>query len=487
VTGSASDVGTVPGVDAAPPAPAAATVVPVEGPLDATVRVPGSKSLTNRALVCAALARGRSVLERALFADDTEAMVDGLRRLGIDVDADAEGERITIEGCAGAVPGAPAGSVAGRGTAAAADIGGSGTSGSGPGTLRVGLDARLSGTTARFLLPVAALAPVPVRVDGAPSLRARPMADGIAALRALGSEVVEAGRPGHLPVTVHGGPARSGAGAGGARTPARVTVAGDASSQFLSGLLLAAPAWPGGLELAVEGPLVSRPYVDMTVAVMRSFGAGVDTVAPGGAAGWAVAPTGYTATRYPVEPDASAASYAFAAAAICGGRVTVEGLGRDSLQGDLAFVDVLERMGCRVERGAATTTVERVGPLAGVEVDMGDLSDTAQTLAAVAVFAETPTRVTGIGFIRAKETDRVGNVVRELRRCGIQADEEPDGFLVRPGRPRSGVTVLTYDDHRMAMSFALLGLRTPGIRIADPGCVAKTFPAYWDVLDGLRR
>ncbi|HEY8527214.1 MAG TPA: 3-phosphoshikimate 1-carboxyvinyltransferase [Acidimicrobiales bacterium] len=457
-------------------------VRPVAGPLDATARVPGSKSVTNRALVCAALAPGRSVLTDALFADDTEAMLEGLRALGTRIEADRAAATVAVTG----PPVPPAGEV-------------------------VEIDARLSGTTARFLLPVVALGPGRYRLDGAPPLRARPMADGLAAVRSLGAEVVEGGEPGHFPVTVTGVGVGLGAGgkaedeAGGRR---EVVVGGAASSQFLSGLLLSGPAWPGGLRVVTPGRLVSRPYVDMTLAVMRAFGAEVRAAdatdatdvsdagaapvdrgsgapdAPPAAGGWIVEPGGYHPTTYAVEPDASAASYFFAAAAICGGRVTVEGLGAGSLQGDLAFVDVLARMGCRVHKGETATTVEATGPLRGVDVDMGALSDTAQTLAAVAVFAEGPTRLRGIGFIRHKETDRVGNVVRELRRCGVDAVEEPDGFVVRPGTPH-GARIETYDDHRMAMSFALLGLRTPGIEITDPGCVAKTFPGFWDALDAL--
>lgn len=442
-----------------PPTPAR-PILPLPGPVRATVRLPGSKSLTNRAFVCAALAEGESVVQGALAADDTVAMAVGLR-IALDIGLrDAPGsDDVHITGCGGRLPAA------------------------GPDTT---VDARLSGTTSRFLLPLLALGPGPTRLDGAPSLRTRPMADGIAAVRRLGADVVEEGEPGHLPVVVRG-PADP------PRGELAVEVAGDASSQFLSGLLMSGPVWPGGLRVTSRGALVSRPYVDMTVAVMRAFGASVTTAAPATApgldepdgAGWSVAPGGYRAATYPVEPDASAASYFFAAAAICGGRVTVEGLGKGSLQGDLAFVDVLERMGCRVYRGADATTVERTGDLVGVDVDLADLSDTAQTLAAVAVFADSPTRVRGIGFIRAKETDRVGNVVHELHRCGIEAEEEDDGFVVHPGSPHPA-TVVTYHDHRMAMSFALLGLRAPGIRISDPDCVAKTFPTFWQELDRLR-
>jgi len=259
------------------------------------------------------------------------------------------------------------------------------------------------------------------------------------------------------------------------------------SSQFTSGLLLSAPCGPPGtVTIRLTTTPVSRPYLDMTVAVMRGFGAEVEQPddrtfvvhrGPGSA---------YRAVDgYDIEPDASAASYLFAAAAITGGRVRVEGLGSSSLQGDVAFVDVLERMGAEVRHEPTAIEVRGTGVLRGVDADFTDISDTAQTLAAVAVFADGPTRVTGIGFIRRKETDRLAAVVTELRRCGIEAHEEDDGFVVHPGRPRPAV-VQTYDDHRMAMSFALLGLRAPGIAIADPRCVDKTFPDYFTVLESLR-
>jgi 3-phosphoshikimate 1-carboxyvinyltransferase len=422
-------------------------IEPLIRAVDATVALPGSKSITNRALVCAALAVGTSELYHALRADDTMAMFQGLPALGVTLPgAEPDGgddEPLRVTGCGGRPP------------------------------IDVALvDARLSGTTSRFLLPVAALASGTVRVDGSPPLRARPMGPSIDALRGLGVEVIDAGAPGHLPVDVSGGPVPGG----------EIAVPGDASSQFLSGLLLAAPAMRTGLTIRLVGELVSQPYVDMTVAVMDAFGV---TVGRPDERTWVVEPQTYRGASYRIEPDASAASYVFALAAISGGRVQVEGLGAGSLQGDVAFVDLLERMGARVERSADTVTVQGTGTLHGIEADLSQISDTAQTLAVVAAFADSPTRLTGIGFIRHKETDRIGNVVAELRRAGIDADEEPDGFVVHPGAVRPA-TIETYDDHRMAMSFALLGLRAPGIRIADPGCVAKTFPGYWAMLDGLR-
>ncbi len=416
--------------------PAVATIEPIIGPLHATVIPPGSKSITNRALVAAALAEGRSTLRGALVADDTAAMVECLQRLGFGVDV--TGTTVVVDGAGGRIP------------AAAAT-----------------LDVRQSGTTARFVAPVAALGHGRYVIDGAARMRERPMADLVGALRTLGVEVTGD----RLPITIDGHGVAGGTAA----------VAADASSQFASGLLLAGPAMAEGLRLQLITASVSRPYLDLTVDVMRAFGAH----ATAGQRTFTVMPGGYRATDFDVEPDASAASYFFAAAAICGGRVRVPGLGRSSRQGDLRFVELLARMGATVEQTDDATTVVGAAALHGIEVDMADVSDTASTLAVVAAFASSPTRVTGIGFIRAKESDRVGGVVRELRRLGVDAEEEADGFLVRPGSFRPA-RVHTYDDHRMAMSFALVGLRVPGVQIEDPGCVAKTFPAFFEVLAGLQ-
>lgn len=420
-------------------------IVPFDHGLDAVVRPPGSKSITNRALICAALARGVSHLDGVLFADDTEAMISCLRGLGVRMRIDEASSTIDVEG----VRGAP----------------------SVDGAL---LDARLSGTTSRFVMPVAALGRSTVVLDGGEPLRRRPMGDLIEALTSLGATIEELGEPGMLPVQIDADHLDGG----------RITVRGDVSSQFLSAVLLSAPCMDDGLQVDVTTALVSRPYVDMTLRVMESFGAHTTVESESRIS---VLPTGYRSVeRYGIEPDASAASYFFAAAAIRGGRVRVEGLGLASMQGDVAFVDVLERMGATVIRD--DDAIEVIGPeeLRGIEADFGDISDTAQTIAAVAVHATSPTRITGIGFIRGKETDRVAAVVNELRRCGIDATQDEDGFTIVPGTPRPAV-VQTYDDHRMAMSFALLGLRHSGISIADPGCVAKTVPDYWSRLEAMRR
>jgi 3-phosphoshikimate 1-carboxyvinyltransferase len=416
-----------------PDFPDVLTVTPSRGPLDAVVRPPGSKSITNRALLCAALAPGTSTLSGALFADDTRAMLGAIAALGASVDADPAAARVTVTG---------------------ADLRAGGPD--------AAVDARQSGTTARFVLPVAAARPGRTVVDGAAQLRDRPFGPVLDALRDLGAEVAA---DGFLPATVRG-PMRGGP----------VQVSGHISSQFLSGLLLAGPLMTDGLSVELTSPLVSAPYVEMTKAVMASFGVAVD--------GLRVAPGSYRATDYAVEPDASAASYLLGAAAVAGGTVTVRGLGSASLQGDVRFAQVLAGMGARVSHTTDSLTVTVEDTLSGVDVDMADISDTAQTLAAVAVFADSPTRVRGIGFIRRKETDRLAAIVTELRRAGIDATEDDDGFTVHPGQPRA-TRFATYDDHRMAMSLALLGLRVPGIEIADPGCVTKTYPGFFGDLAGL--
>ncbi|MBK6438379.1 MAG: 3-phosphoshikimate 1-carboxyvinyltransferase [Candidatus Microthrix sp.] len=409
-------------------------------PPDATVVLPGSKSLTNRALLCAGLAEGRSELTGVLFSDDTEAMLAALTGMGAQVEEDRPAHTVSITGIGGRLPAEP-----------------------------LIIDARQSGTTGRFLAPLIALAPGGGMLDGHEQLRTRPMSDQLEAMRSLGATLSAVDD--RLPLSSTGGGMRGGA----------VTVSGATSSQFLSGLLLCAPLFGDGLQLEVADELVSRPYIDMTVDVMERFGAAVER---DGYRRFGCAPGIYAAQRYAIEPDASAASYFFALAAMTRGRIRVEGLGRSAVQGDMAFLDVLEQMGAVVRQGDDWTEV--VGrDLRGVDVDLADFSDTAPTLAVVAAVADSPTRIRGIGFVRGKESDRIGAVITELERLGIASVEHDDGLTVHPGEVRSGV-VSTYEDHRLAMAFGLLGLVADGVAIADPGCVAKTFPTYWDVLEGAR-
>ena len=427
--------GSAPARRTAPPEMVA--VAPLERAPDVAIRPPGSKSITNRALVCATLAAGESVLEGALFADDTRAMMAAAVALGAQLVVDETAARITVRGAGSEVASVPS---------------------------RV--DAGQSGTTSRFVLAALALGAAEHVLDGDPQLRARPLAPLVDALTALGVHVRALGAPGRLPLAVRG-PARGGP----------VAIAGSLSSQFVSGLLMAGPRMERGLEIELSSPLVSVPYVEMTRAVMAAFGVA--------GAGLTVAHAAYAPARYAIEPDASAASYFLAAAAITGGRVAIEGLGADSIQGDVAFAGVLEQMGARVERSPGQVVVSGAGELHGVDVDMSNISDTAQTLAAVAAFATSPTRVRGIGFIRGKETDRIAAIVAELTRAGVRAQAHDDGFSVQPGEVH-GARFETYDDHRMAMSLALLGLRVPGVEIAGPGCVAKTYPGFFADLDRLR-
>lgn len=427
-------------------------------PIDATVEVPGSKSIANRALVCAALANGESVVRNVPDGDDTEAMIECLTLLGL------EAERLE--------PSAPTDDDPDTGASLTGDVrivGGLSSFRGGPLTL----PARLAGTTSRFLTAVAALGPGPYTIDGLAPLRSRPMATLHDALRSLGVSVQHSGSPGHLPVTVQGPPLES---------VDEITLRGDVSSQYLTALMLIAPYLSNGMRFVLSTPLVSRPYVRITAAVMAAFG--VEGVELGDRI--ITVPAGrYRATRFTVEPDASSASYPLAAAAICGGRVRVPGLTPDAIQGDAAFCRVLERMGCDVQQDRTGTTVSRSGPLRGIEINMVDLSDLVPTLAAVAAFADGRTDVHGVGFIRHKESDRLGDLCAELRKAGIDATDNDDGLIVVGSRVHAA-TLATHHDHRLAMAFALVGLGGSGIVIENPDVVSKSWPDFWSMLESLR-
>lgn len=425
--------------------PDALEIRPLARPVDAEVTVPGSKSYTNRALVMAALAGGRSVLRGALFSDDTHHMSDALRRLGIRVTADEKGARFEVEGCAGHIPAPEAELFVGN-----------------------------SGTSARFLVSLAALGRGTYAIDGVARMRERPIQDLLDGLRPLGVRTSTRYNNGCPPVLVEAD------GIAGGKT----RMAGGTSSQYFTSILLAAPYARRDVEIEVAGDLTSRPYIDMTLAGMRDFG--VEVRRDGYERFRVRAGQGYRGRAYDVEPDASSASYFFAAAALTGGRVRVRGLNLASAQGDVHFVDALERMGCRVEAGGDFIEVRGPKRLKGIDVDLNATPDLAQTLAVLAPFAEGPTTIRNVASMRIKETDRIAAVVTELRRLGVQAVELPDGLVIPPAKRILPAAVHTYDDHRMAMSFALIGLRAEGVVIRDPGCVSKTFPDYFERLEGLR-
>lgn len=421
--------------------PEVMTVEPASRPIDASARIPGSKSITNRALLAAALADGETSLIGALHSDDTRYMAAALNALGVSVETDEPGERFHV-------------------------VGGGGTFSATKADLFVGN----AGTAMRFLTAALPLGRGRYRIDGVERMRKRPLAPLLQALNDLGADAVSEAGTGCPPVVVHASGLRGG----------KTAMAGDQSSQFFSALLLAAPYAVQGVEIDVIGDLVSKPYMPMTAAVMRSFGVELELdtvnwrtfrVAPG---------QRYQGHTFHVEPDASNASYFFAAAAVTGGRVRVNSLGRDSTQGDLRFVDVLSAMGAQVT--IASDYVEVIGPsdgkLNGVDLDLNPISDTAQTLAAITPFASGPTTIRGIEHARLKETDRVAAMATELRRLGQTVEERPDGLIIHP-QPIIAADIHTYDDHRMAMSFAITALRAPNVRILDPNCVAKTFPDFF--------
>ena len=418
-------------------------VVPVAGPVSGTIRPPGSKSITNRALIIAALADGESRLTGVLDSQDTRVMIDSLRRLGIDVSHDPEASTCRLTGCGGRIE-----------------------------AERAELFVENSGTSIRFLTAMCALGAGHYTLDGIPRMRERPISDLVDALNALGANV-SASDTGCPPVEVNGNGLPGG----------QALIAGNISSQYLSGLLMSAPYAQSPVSLVVDGELVSRPYVTMTLAMMESFGA--DVVWPDDLSRFDVSPKQYLGREYAIEPDASAASYLFGVAAVTGGSVTVTGLHRNALQGDVHFVSALQQMGCRVAWGDDRITVTGA-ELRGIDIDMNAISDTAQTLATVAVFADSPTTIRNVGHMRHKETDRVAAVVTELKRAGIRAEETEDGLKVYPGQPQPA-EIETYDDHRMAMSFSLLGLRAEGICILDPECTGKTYPGFFEDLAALCR
>ncbi|KAA5539897.1 3-phosphoshikimate 1-carboxyvinyltransferase [Roseiconus nitratireducens] len=448
---------------------AAVTVLP-GGPVRGQIRPPGSKSLTNRALICAAMAEGVSELSGALRSEDTSVMIDSLRQCGVGIDVSEGGRSLRVEG----------------------------RTGWNRDGARRDLYVANSGTTIRFLAAALSAAGGRYHLRGVQRMHERPISDLVDALSSVQKGTIECLSPGGCPpVEIDS--------RGWNANPIRV--AGNVSSQYLSGLMMAAPialadvaeaaeSRPGQVQIDVVGELVSRPYVEMTAAVIRSFGGRI-RIEDVGAEGTKSATTegvstrvivdgdGYRGITYEIEPDASAASYFWAAAAITGGEVTVLGLTPQAMQGDVGFCQVMEQMGCRYESGPHGMTISGRAKR-GIDVDMNQISDTVQTLAVVALFADGPTRVRGVAHNRFKETDRIGDLACELRKLGATVQEHDDGLTIVP--PVGGVqpaVLATYHDHRMAMSLSLAGLVAEGVRVLDPSCTGKTYPEFFADLETL--
>jgi 3-phosphoshikimate 1-carboxyvinyltransferase len=426
-------------------------LTPFERPFRATIAPPGSKSLTNRALVIAALADGVSTLSNVLIADDTEVMIEGLQALGYKLHVDRKKGRVRVHGKAGEVPAKKADIACGN-----------------------------SGTTIRFLTALCSLGTGTYRLSGAARMRERPIGELVELLTALGGRIRYEEREGYPPVIVEAN------GLSGSRT----TFPAAHSSQYLSAALMAAPYAETDVIVALEPGQTSWPYVEMTARLMLLFGGQAiislehPDVRPkelrvfGGV---------YGARDYTVEPDASNATYFMAAAAIRpGASVTIPGLGRGSLQGDVGFGEVLEKMGAAVRLDDDSVTVDGAERLRGIDVDMGAMPDAAMTLAAIAVFAHGRTTIRGLHTFRVKETDRLAAIETELRKLGATVEIEGDTLHIDPPHELRPAAIDTYDDHRMAMAFAVVGTRADGITIRDAECVSKTYPRFFEDLESLR-
>ena len=398
-----------------------------------TVRLPGSKSISNRVLLLAALARGETEIHGALDADDTRVMREALAKLGVGFSNDK------ITGVGGAFPVKQAELFLGN-----------------------------AGTAFRPLTAALAFSGGEYRLSGVPRMHERPIGDLVDALRGIGARIDYAGKDGFPPLSIHPGKI----------SLEKIRVRGDVSSQFLTALLMALPLSGKTARIEVQGELISKPYVEITLNVMKRFGVEVKRT------GWRyfdVPAAPYASPgKMLVEGDASSASYFLVAGAIGGGPVRVEGVGRGSIQGDVRFTEVLERMGATVVLGEDFIEAEGGGKLKAIDADLNHIPDAAMTAAVLALFADGPSVIRNIASWRVKETDRLAAMATELRKLGAQVEEGADFLKIRPGPLKAGVAVDTYDDHRMAMSFALVALGGVPVRIRDPRCVAKTFPEFFD-------
>jgi len=408
--------------------------------VEATLTLPGSKSFTHRALIAAGLAEGESVLTNALKAEDTELTAKALEQWGAGLDW--QGHTIRVQGTGGRLASVSEPIYLGN-----------------------------SGTSMRFLTAVAALGQETYRLTGTPRLCERPMGELLEALHRLGAQAASEKNNDCPPIVVQGSGLRGG----------KTSLSGRVSSQYLSALLLIGPLSPEGVEIEITGELVSRPYVDITLEVLTAFG--VSHYREGYRRFWVPGGQRYRSLRYTIEADASSASYFWAAAALTGGRVTIANLDLESVQGDIDFLSVLARMGCHLTSAPEGLTVAG-GPLRGIHMDMSSMPDLVPTLAVLAAFAEGETVVSGAGHLRHKESNRLAAVVTELGKMGVEAEETPDGLRILGGTPQ-GAEIDTYSDHRIAMSFAVAGLKAPGVVIKDPDCVKKSFPEFWEYFEKL--
>lgn len=419
-----------------------------QGKMDWTVEVPGSKSMTNRALLMAALADGETTLKGVLFSDDSRHFLQALKDLGFFVDVREEDKTVVVRGEAGAIP-------------------------VHEGEIYVGS----AGTAARFLTAMLGFSDGSYVIQASEQMKKRPMRPLFDVLTAVGAKITYLEQEGFLPIRI--------VGAGTGKEMAQLDLDISKSTQFLSALLLIAPMKKNGIRIHITSEKTDGSYIRITRKMMENFGAEVSF---DGRDYEVAAGTSYQAGEYQIEPDVSAACYFYAAAAILCGSALVKNVTNACMQGDLKFLTVLEEMGCRIEETEAgiRVTGPECGRLKGICVQMNDFSDQALTLAAIAPFADSDVRMEGIGHIRLQECDRLHAMATELQRLGITCEEEADAITIHPGRPKPAV-IETYDDHRVAMAFSLVGLRTEGIEISNPQCCKKTFETYFEVLDALTK
>jgi len=408
--------------------------------INSTVTIPGSKSITHRALIAASLANGRSSLKSFLACEDTHYTVDALRKMGVCIDLKDNVAQVNGNG----------------GMFKAVED-------------KIEINLGNAGTSYRLLISIAALAEGLFYFTGVERMKERPVVHLVKALRGLGVKIEYTEKDGFPPVQIHASGIKGGS----------VKIPGNISSQYISSLLLSAPYTKSGLEIEITGELVSQPYIDLTLDVMNNFGIDVKHnnyqrfyVSPGQV---------YQAREYVIDGDASSASYFWGAAAIAGGTIKTENIHPlNTRQGDIGLLDILENMGCSVDRSENSVTVKG-GALTGISVDMGSMPDMAPTLAVIALFAKGETTIHNVSHLKHKESDRIADTANELRRIGGRVEELEDGLIIYGGEKLKGAEIDPHDDHRLAMSFAMAGLKVPEIAIMDENCVNKSFPTFWDL------